>query len=103
MISLSIYQERIDCLQASAATITAFPVGLVREALGQEPELSRAKDVPASRMLLEEESTLKALYHQFDVLREVLGSTKRDLRLPAVVWLTALFEDAQKEGVASQT
>src|SRR5436190_1319840 len=42
----NLYQERIECLKAAAASILAFSVGTVREALSQQPELHRAKNVP---------------------------------------------------------
>jgi hypothetical protein len=92
-----LYEERIECLGAAAASILAFSVGTLREALGQQPELHRAKNVPGSHLLLEEVA-LDELYRNFNALRSALGEASRDLRLPAVLWITALFQSIQEEG-----
>ncbi|MBV8276889.1 MAG: hypothetical protein JO170_16750 [Verrucomicrobia bacterium] len=94
-----LYRERIECLKAAASSILAFSVGTVREALGQQPDLRRAKNVPGSRALMEE-AALDELYRDFDVLRRALQNTGTDLRLPAVLWITALFKGIPEEGAA---
>ena len=91
---LGLYQERTDCLNAASVSIVAFSVGTVREALSNEPELYRAKALPASRELLEEPG-LGLIYDQFQLLRQALGGRTKDLRLPAVTWLTALFRSGE--------
>lgn len=88
--ALSLFQERSECLKAASASIVAFSLGTVREALWNEPELRRAKSLRANRTLLEEPG-LGLIYEEFGFLREALGGHSVDLRLPAVVWLTALF------------
>ena len=88
---LALNQERIECLRAACASATAFSIGMVGSALAHEPELSRAQALPRSRRLLEE-AGLSQLYDQFDVLRQALHQRGSDLRLPAVVWLAALYQ-----------
>jgi len=87
---LIINQERIECLQAACVSTAAFSVGMVSSALSKEPELMRAKAFPSSRFLLED-SARSQLYIQFDALRRAVSKQSNDLRLPAIVWLTALY------------
>lgn len=90
---LALNRERAECLQAACACTTAFSVGMVSSALACEPELSRAQAVPMKRRLLEEASQSQ-LYAQFDTLRQALPRSSNDLRLPAVVWLMALYRSS---------
>jgi len=93
---LAINTERTECLDAACSSTAAFSVGMVSNALTNEPELSRAQALPSSRMLLEE-TARNQLYEQFDVLRSALDQRGNDLRLPAVVWLSALYQ--MNEGI----
>ena len=89
--NLSSYQERRECLEAACSSIAAFSVGIVGTALSCEPDLSRSKAFPSTRQLLE--STARdQLYTQFAALRGALSGRSADLRLPAVVWLSALYQ-----------
>jgi len=96
LTALASNTERIECLDAACSSTAAFSVGMVSNALTNEPELSRAQAVPSSRMLLEE-TARSQLYEQFDALRSALDQRGNDLRLPAVVWLSALYQ--MDEGV----
>jgi len=82
--------DRVECLKASCSSTSAFSVGMVGNALAQEPELRRARALPISRPLLED-AAQSQLYEQFDALREGLKKQDIDLRVPAVVWLAALY------------
>lgn len=94
------YSSRLAALNAAGASTLAYPIGVLRDALGQEPELKRAKQVPGSRQLLDD-AALDELYSQFRILREALGDRPTDLRASAVTWLAALFTTAQSaEGPA---
>ena len=93
---LTINQERAECLHAACSSVAAFSVGMVSNALAKEPELMRAKALPSSRMLLED-AARSQLYVQFDALRKAVGQRSNDLRLPAVVWLTALYRFGEIE------
>lgn len=93
---MSLYEERANCLNAASSSIIAFSVGTVREALDNEPELQRAKRMPSNRELLDEPG-IEIIYEHFQLLREVLGDRIKDLRLPAVTWLTALFRSGEAE------
>ena len=87
---LDLNKERMECLQAACASTAAFSVGMVSTALANEPELSRARSTPLSRFLLED-AAQSQLYEQFQALRTALARRGNDLRLPAVVWLSALY------------
>lgn len=93
---LSINQERAECLQAACSSTAVFSVGMVSSALAKEPELMRAKALPSIRLLLED-SARSQLYVQFDALRKAVSQRSNDLRLPAVVWLTALYRFGEAE------
>jgi hypothetical protein len=88
---LTINHERTECLQAACSCTTVFSIGMVSNALANEPELGRSKATPLSRLLLED-AAQSQLYVQFKALRNVLEQRSNDLRLPAVVWLSALYQ-----------
>jgi len=90
LTELGMNQDRTECLRAACSSTAAFSVGMVSNALAKEPELSRAKAIPSSRLLLED-AARSQLYVQFEALRTALHQRSNDLRLPAVVWLSALY------------
>ena len=96
LAALELNKERTEHLAAAFETTTAFSIGMVSNALSHEPGLSKAYALSGGRVLLED--TLQhELYGQFEVLRRELPHTQ-DLRVPAVVWLTALYSST---GVAT--
>lgn len=97
---LTLNRERTECLQAACASTAAFSVGMVRSAMTQEPELKRAQAVPASRRLLDERAKSQ-LYLQFCALRQAISQKSNDLRLPAVVWLAALYRSSEPTAIES--
>jgi hypothetical protein len=94
LAGLSLNQERAECLNAACASTAAFSAGMVGSALTEEPELRRARALPMSRQLLEE-SAQSQLYLQFEALRGALRQVGDDLRVPAVVWLEALYRSGE--------
>jgi hypothetical protein len=88
--ALSLNRDRAECLDASCSSTVAFSVGMVASALAQEPELKHAKALPANRLLLDEPGRSQ-IYEHFEALRAGLGRNNNDLRLPAVIWLAALY------------
>jgi hypothetical protein len=92
--SLELNHGRVECLNAACASTVALSPGIVGSALAQEPDLQRARAVPLSRPLLEEPAQSR-LYEQFSTLRKGLESDSPDLRVPAVVWLTALYRSGE--------
>jgi hypothetical protein len=91
---LSLNQERAECLWAACMSTAAFSVGMVGNALAEEPELRRARAMPMSRRLLEQ-SAQSQLYLQFEALHGALRQLGDDLRVPAVVWLEALYRSGE--------
>jgi hypothetical protein len=94
LLRLSLNQERTECIQAACASTAAFSVGMVGSALGEEPELRRARAVPMSRLLLEDVARSQ-LYSHFDAVRRALGGEVVDLRVPALIWLGALYRSSE--------
>lgn len=93
LTKLTVNQERLECLRAACSSTAAFSVGMVSSALSKEPELSRSKALPSSRLLLEDAARAQ-LFEQFSALRSALQGRSSDLRLPAVVWISALYRYA---------
>jgi hypothetical protein len=89
-LGLSLNADRAKCLRAACSSVAAFSVGMVGSALAEEPELRRARAVPNSRPLLQD-TAQSQLYEQFDSLHRALDNDNVDLRVPAVVWLAALY------------
>lgn len=92
---LTLNQDRAECLEAACASTAALSVGMVGSALSQEPDLKRARITPLNRTLLED-SARRQLYEQFESLRHGIqrhaaAESSEDLRLPAFLWLTALY------------
>jgi len=90
-------KERAKCLDAAFASTIALSTGIVSTALSNDPELSRARELPAKRSLLEE-AGCRRIYLQFEALRNCLKLPSNDLRLPSVVWLTALYTSHELSG-----
>lgn len=88
---LAIYGDRTECLYAACSNVVAFSVGMVGSALSHEPELSRSQKLPINRRLLEEPARIQ-LYEQFEALRMALNQQSNDLRMPSIVWLSALYQ-----------
>ena len=91
--SLEGSKPRVECLDAACASAVALSPGIVGSALAYEPDLRRVRQTPVSRALLQEPAQ-KLLYKQFLALRRALETDSPDLRIPAVVWLTALYRSS---------
>ena len=96
--NLSINQERIDCLEGACGCLLTMPVGVVRNALFQEPMLKPAVRLNDARPLLEGPG-LSLIYEQFSELSNAIGVNASDLLLPATVWLTYLSRTAPDSNV----
>lgn len=94
LAALELNQNRMSCLHAASSSVSAFSLGIIGSALAEEPELKRARDVPSTRQLLEDVAQMQ-LHEQFDALRSLLPQPNADLRVPAVVWLEALYRTQQ--------
>lgn len=90
---LSINQERLACLEGACGCLLTMPVGVVRNALFQEPMLKPAVRLNDARPLLEGPG-LSLIYDQFSELSAAIGVNVSDLMLPATVWLTYLSRTA---------
>ena len=91
---LSINRPRLECLRAACESAVPLTPGIINSALAEEPELKRARATPVNRPLLEE-AARSQLYEHFEALRLGFEGRQVDLRLPAVVWLSALYRAAR--------
>lgn len=94
---LQLNRDRVDCLRAACASTSVFSLGMIGGALAQDPELKRARTVALTRELLGSPARA-SLYHHFEALRTSLPQRDIDLRVPAVVWLAALYEVGKGTG-----
>lgn len=86
---LSMNQERIECLDGACSCLLTMPIGIVRNALLQEPMLRPVAHLTDARPLLEGPG-LELLYEQFKELSAAIGVEVVDLMVPATVWLSYL-------------
>ena len=93
---LNLNRERVECLSAACSCAAMFSLGMIGSALAEEPDLKRAREVDVPRELLEGPAR-KTLYEHFAALRRVVGREDADLRVPAVVWVGALYESSRYE------
>lgn len=93
--SMSFFSTRIIFLDAACCSVLALPVGIVRDALSQEPNLRPISRLGTSRRLLDQ-AGLDLLYEHFDALRNAVG-TVPDLMVPATVWLSFLAQSSNRK------
>ena len=93
--TLGTVAPRLECIQASMASVCYFGSGIVREALEQEPVLRRARTAGTRRKLLAEEG-LGSLYFHFKFIKERLPEMN-DLRASSLLWISSLYETKRLE------
>lgn len=89
-------KERLPFLEAACSSILSLPIGVVRDALINEPSFSNKKLTGGTRQLFDD-AGLENLYSQFSALSDSLGFHVGDLMVPAVVWLSYLSRIANLE------
>jgi hypothetical protein len=100
MSMLATNSQRLPALQAACSTALALSPGIVCSTLNEEPELHRSHIAPSRRPLLQA-SGIKQLHLHFEALRKSPVGDSLDLRVPAIVWLEALFMRARSQRVGS--
>ena len=93
--SLSQNSERDRFVEGACSSVLALPIGMIREALRNEPELNHSTRLHQTKILLEEGPGLQTLYNDFSVLSNAIGLETKDLMVPAVIWLTYLAQVTQ--------
>jgi hypothetical protein len=89
--TLSQNLERDRFIDGACSSRLMFPIGFVREAISNEPELKHVKDLVNKKMLLEGPG-IKIIYEQFAALNSIIGSEVKSLMVPASIWLNYLFD-----------
>jgi hypothetical protein len=90
--SLTQYEDRGKVLDAVCASVLALPLGRIRHAVSNDPEIATAATLKHDRLLMTEDF-IPLLHQQFDALARSIGRTDVDLFVPAVIWLSCLSED----------
>jgi hypothetical protein len=83
-------------IEGACNTALALPVGVIRNAVGEEPGLRTAAALETSQVLLQGPS-VHALHDHFAALSKSVGVEVSDLMVPSVVWLTYLGEVQHNE------
>ncbi|MCB0171946.1 MAG: hypothetical protein KDJ97_15470 [Anaerolineae bacterium] len=91
MNTLLQYSDREQFLDGSCSSLLSLPVGIIRDALYQDPNIKGSLELSQSRRLLTE-TGLENLYEQFAALSSTIGVEIEDLMVPATVWLTYLSQ-----------
>ena len=78
-------------VEGACGAALVMPVGVIRDALGQEWDLQRVPSVSRAELLPTEIGSELRREH-FSALRAALPSDPGDLMIPAVVWLSYLSE-----------
>lgn len=89
LLKMTTFSERDPYLEGACSCVLAIPVGMIRNGLLNEPEISNAIALSQKRLLLTTDG-LDMLYEQFDTLSSVVGVDVDDLMIPSVVWVTYL-------------
>ncbi|MFJ2475503.1 hypothetical protein ACIOWI_21300 [Streptomyces sp. NPDC087659] len=92
---LSLFRGRIAYLSGATGAATAIPVAALSNGVALDPQIVRATRLHDSRPLLEEVG-LSSVYEQFRALESALGGEVRDFMVPAVVWLSYLLRQEEK-------
>ena len=85
--SLSQNRARLPYLDGACGAALALPMRTVKDALLHDPELGKAAQLSASKILFDGPG-MEALHEHFSALSDGLGLTVGDLTIPAVVWLS---------------
>ena len=102
--ALSSFRQNIQrrrFLDGATSALYSMPVGAVREALLNEPELGRARVLQSTRVLLDG-AGIHLLYDQFGALSDAIGVRLDDLAVPALTWLSCLFDSAMEDTAVAQ-
>ena len=91
LANLSLVRQRFVCIDSASATLCALPVGMVRAAFAQDPEVTLVTEHQHSRILASE-SAMARLYSEFDAVAEVLATARGSLFAASILWLTYLAE-----------
>lgn len=87
-------QEREPFLSGSCASVLAMPIGVIRQAISTDHDMTVAPAFGVTRGLLTD-SSVEDLHDAFALLSEQIGVGVNDLMVPAVVWLNYLSQTSE--------
>ena len=89
--NLWLAKNRLDYLDSASTTLLVMPVGLVRVAFAQDPDVSTVAKHKRSRALVSN-SALARLYDEFNAVADVLDTAHGSLLAASILWLSYLVE-----------
>jgi hypothetical protein len=98
LLSLRINAERDVYIEGACTSALALPMGAVRHAVYQEPQLKASLVLNDSRRLLEGPG-VATLHDHFSALSQAIGIDAGDLIVPATVWLSYLLSNKEREEI----
>jgi hypothetical protein len=90
LLEVSSNKQRDVFIEAACSSILTLPIGVIRTALCNEPELKSALLRTGTKRLLDGPG-LNTLYDQFAALSNVIGVEVNDLLVPSTVWINYLL------------
>ena len=93
--ALTAIRDNEAFVDGACGAVLVMPIGLIREALGQEGDLRRVRQLTQSDLLPTDIGS-ELRREEFKALRKALPSDPGDLMIPAVVWLSYLSEVAPR-------
>ena len=88
---LELVKDRFDYIDSASATVYVLPIGMIRAAFAQDPDISLVAEHRRTRVLASE-NALARLYAEFDAVADVLGEARGSSFAASVLWLTYLAE-----------
>ena len=89
--NLNLAKTRFAYIDSASATLYALPVGMVRAALAEDPDVTLVAEHQRSRILASA-NAMARLYSEFDAVADVLSTARGSLLAASVLWLTYLVE-----------
>lgn len=92
--SLGQNSRRVEYIDGATASLLALPMGVLRGALQQQPDLARGRKIGKTRRLFAGDH--EDLYDELERLSRAIGVEFSDLMIPAVAWLAYLSRLTQE-------
>jgi hypothetical protein len=93
LASLTVNSQRIEYLVGACATVLTLPLGWIKAAITNDPQMRLAAERKTTRPLLTE-TAVDGFHDDFELLASGLSAGVADLMVPAVIWLRVMRENA---------
>jgi hypothetical protein len=93
--SMETQRQRLPFIDGACSSLLGMSVGIVRQAVSEEPTIKKAASLSRNQLLLDDASQ-QLIYEEFDKITAAIGTKPQDLMVPAVVWLTKLAKTSAR-------